>query len=978
MADATLFARPQAIQRLADDPWLGGVWVGSDAGLFFKDTSSGALRHYGYRDGLQHNKVTDLHVTSGKVWIATLGGVSVLDKGTQSMATVTLGGNRLAYPARTVFVDDRGGWVGTASEGLFRVDPLTLGAEQVTDPATRQKFPGSVEGLGSNGPELFISVLGHGLTIWNRDLGASTLHDKVYVSDEPLFGRILVRPDEVWIATQGDGVVRLMRSNGWLTSEYSSPETTGAMTTYRPILVGNAIWMPTITGAARYDMTTKAWDQWSTLQLGSSANELVLQGGEVYAALAFGEIRKYDRTTGDWRPVQWWDLSRTIPQNLVHACDKDGAFLAFGTGGGGATYFDPSTGHWTRAGEFPWERGRPDNIAIKALASAPDKRYYGLDRGVSEVDRSSGQYLHYYTDGRVGEGRGHNPVRDIEVDGGDVWFASFAVLQPKPRPDSAEIWNPGGLARMDRATHVMTRFDAHGLANQNVTRIAVDDTTVWTGTRGHGLFAFDKAAERFTLVPSGMGVINDLVIDDGTVWAAAGDDGLWRVDAATKAAQQIPGWPGGRALSLLRDGQMLWVGTLLGGLHGYDAVSQQWSSYHSGQPVDVVAFCMLAHGGTLYLGGGWGIERFDLVERRFLPQLAQGAVGPALEDRAPARDGGSSSITIGKIPWPWRSPTLTVEGTASVPDGASVEVRSSHTEWTGIAPGPYWSATFTLPDRGYGEGTVLARIVRDGLVLAQASADYTWVFGDTQSSPGNIEHLPVAEAWVGVPLRFEIKAEATLADLQATLEIWRPGAREPESIPFAAEPDGLLVAEPDPFPTGGDASYRIHATWGGGGQDLPGEFSSYGGRYPLLVRDGQGQVGLYILETRPVGAPAGNVTTAGFHVNNVGLFPAVVDLTFTGKPAAWVRGAPESVLTVPGESRPVAFRLDVPADARAGAHPLGIELRLNGELLHATSLTVQVGGGLAPNGDGSEVGASAPALALSVLALAAAVLTRRR
>jgi ligand-binding sensor domain-containing protein len=979
MEEATLFARPQAIQRLADDPWLGGVWVGSDAGLFFKDTSNGALRHYGYRDGLQHNKVTDLHVTAGAVWIATMSGVSVLDKGTQAITSVTLDGGRLPFASRTVFVDDRGAWVGTAAEGLFRVDPATLAAIRVPDPATGQKFPGSVEGLGSTGPELFVSVLGHGLTIWNRQTGASSLHDKVYVEESPLFGRILVLPDEVWIGTQGDGSVRMVRGNGWLTSEFSSPDTTGAMTTYRPILVGNAIYMPTNAGAARYEAGTRVWSHWSTLQMGSSANELVLHGGEVYAAMAFGEVRKLDRSSQQWHRVDWWDLGRTIPQNLVHSCDADGPYLAFGTGGGGATYLDPGTGTWTRAGQFPWEQGAPDNIAIQAIASAPDKRYYGLDRGVSEVDRTTGQYVHYYTDGRVGDGRGHNPVRDIAVDGDDVWFASFAVMQPKPRSYSAEIWNPGGLARMDRHTHEMARFDAQGLTNQNVSRIAVDDGTVWTGTRGEGVFAFDKATERFTPVPSGMEIVNDLLVRDGTVWVAAADEGLWRIDAATRAPQRVPGWPGGPALSLLFEGETLWVGTLLGGLHAYDPGTQQWASYHSGQPVDVVAFCMLAHGGTLYLGGGWGIERFDLVEKRFLPQLVHGAPGQAVAGDGPADAGSGARITISTIPWPWRSPTLTVEGTASFPEGATIEVRSGLTPWRQVPAGPQWSATFELPDRDYGEDTILARVVQDGLVLAQASAHYTWSFGDAQAVAGDVGHVQVTEGWVGVPIRFEVGVDASLVGVQAVLDLWRPGAQEAEEVPFSTTEGGAWVAEPEPFDEGGDATYRIRVSWDGGGQTLPGEFSSYGGRFPLLVRDGTGEVDLHVLEPKPVGASAGNATLATFYVNNVGAFPAVVDLAFTGKAAAWVQGAPESLLTIPGEASPVAFRLDVPAGTKAGTHVLGIELRLHGKLVHAASMEVEVGGdGLSPKGDGSKVGVPAPGLALAAFAVAVAALRRRR
>lgn len=964
-AEATLFARPLAMNRLADDPWAGGIWIASEAGLFFKDMAGGGLRHYGYAEGLDHNKVRDLHVGPDRVWMATGGGVSVLDKGSQAIVPVTLAGMRFGASVQSIFVDARGAWIGTDSQGLFRADVQTLAAEAVPNPVTGQPFTEVIAGLGSSGSELFISATGYGLVIWDRATGEASVKSQVYVQPKPLFGRILVTPEEVWIGTQGDGVVRLARSNGWTTSEFSSPDTTGAMTVYRPILVGNAVYMPTMSGAARYDRGTQSWRDWLNPEIGGSANDLVLHDGLVYAATNFGDVRRYDRARDAWDPVQWWEPGRMLAQNTVRSCDRDGALLAFGTMGGGANYYDPAAGTWTQAGDFPGERGKPDNVAIHAIDSAGGIRYYGLSKGVSEVDTATGEYRHYYTDGRAGDGRGQNPIVDIAAEPADAWFATTAAMQPKPRPASPEIWNPGGLGHLDRSTMAVERFGkAAGLPDENLTAVAVTAERVFVGTRTAGLQVFDRAARTFQPVP-GVQLVNDLVLDGGTLWVAAAEDGLVQVDPQSLAVTRVPGWPGGPALSLLPHEGTLWVGTVFAGLHAYR--DGAWSSVHSGRAIDALAFCMLADRGTLYLATGWGIERLDLATQAFLPQLAgaadaQGAAGQA------AGLGAPPEIAIAGLQD--TAGALLVTGSAKGAGAVKVEVSWDAGPWTTAEGLGAWRASFGRPASA-GTAVVVARLLDgQGLVLAQTGLAVDWPAaspsGPAQEPPAGfpfLTHSPVLDVEAGLPLLFTLGTDGS--PVEATLELVRPDGSV-ASVPFEAESGRWLVAHVAAFEAAGEASYRIVATANGASRTFPEPFSSYGDRYGIAVHAYQGDVQAQVVARGPLATRPGGSSEGAFIVNNVGNVPFSLDLAFEGDAAAWVQGAPAKVSVPPGESTTVQFSIHAPAGGK-GAADLKVLLRSGGATVATQAFELQSEAEQAANGS---PGAQVPVL-LGLVAVAA-------
>lgn len=970
---ATLYARPVVIQSMVDDPWLGGVWVGTDAGLVFKNLETMALRHYGYAEGLQHNRVQAIHVTADKVWVGLGMGVSVLDKGTQTFNVVRTASGPFQETAAAILVDDRGLWIGTPTGKLFKSDPATLVAHEVPDPMTGTSFPGPIASLGSTGAELVISVTGHGLLVWNRDSQATFLHDKSYVLDKPRVSRILVQPNEIWSGSEGDGLIRLTRSlTGWAASEYSTPDTTGSMNVFRPIAVGTAIYMPTQAGAARFDLSTRSWRDWTTPEMGGSANELVLHDGEVYAGMRFGEIRKYDRQTDSWMPVQWWRLDRTLAQNTIESCAPDGGLIAFTTIGGGVNYLDPQAGTWTLAGKFPWEHGQPHNVAFYAVASTAERRYYGSDSGVSEVDRTTGEYLHYRTDEfSLTEGRKANMVRAIEPDGDDVWFGMLSRKHASTRlGPSEDPYHPGGLSRMDAETHAVRRFSAEaGLTNQNVSSIKATPGEVFVGTQG-GLFSFDRATERFTPVGA-LGAVGDLLLDGNDLWILDGTKGLWHLDTQTRQLTLVPAWPGGIGTSLAKQGQALWVGTLLSGLYNLQLGSNQWSTYHSGQPVDAVALCLVLQGTTLYLGTGWGVERFDTVGRRFLPQLgtpaAAGGTTPTAENAA--------SITLDAIASPVGEATLEVGGQAVLGAGTRIQVRTSFSAWQDAGQASPWSATLEIPPGTRGNGLVLARVVDGQGVLAQATRPFSWDLGESpmqdtvQTGGSAITHTPLREAWVGQPVRLAVGVDPPVEGLEAIVDVTWPGGQT--SVPMSEGGDGSFTVDLPAFQVAGMASYKVRLTWPEGSLSLPEPFSAYGESYTVAVRDNDGESRLQIGARPALKVLAGNSTRSGFYVNNVGLAPASATVHASGAAAGWLTGLAPTVVVAPGESVAVLYDIAVPLGTEAGRYAFVITLQGAGEPITKT-FELQVG-------DGASRGS--PGIAAPVLmaaALVAVALVRRR
>ncbi len=925
-----VLASPYTIQRLAFDPWEGGVWIGTEGGLFFKDLSTGALRHYGIGDGLPHFKVQDITLDSDRIWVATGWGVAVLDRASQQISLVEReDGTLLRVSSQALFSDADGVWIGSEGRGLFRVDRSTLVATPVPNPMNGTDFKHTIYGIGAVGDELYISAARYGLVRWDRASGQSWLYDDAYLQDEPYYGRIDASPKEVWIGSGGEGTLRLDRTT-WKMDEYASFSTVNAHEVYRPVKAFGYVWFPTDNGVSRFDPATKTWRGWTEFPGGGNLNEVVLADGELYGATDRAFIVRYDRNIQEWQYVAWWADAQMMDHNLVQSCETTPqGTLLFGTGGGGVHLFEPRSG-WSVYGGVPGQP-QPADINIMAMHADGQAQFFTHYSGVSELNLANGSYLHYFADGRgVQDTRwGHNVVRDVEADGASAWFASRTTREKQLRPTDPIIWHPGKVTRVDRATHEMTYFGGKaGLSDGNLTTLALDGQTLWVGMERGGLDALDTASGviRHVFPSSGNLTVNNILVDGGRLWLSTAQRGVLLLDPVTGQAQSVSGLGPAVPLSLHSAAGSIWVGTYYGGLFQVDPQSLQSVHYGVPGPLDRVIYCMADRDGLLYMGTAWGVERFDLQGKTFLSQVLP--LSGANNQQAQGQQGRSLSITspLPDAVFSADQTTIAVTGTASAPVGSMVEVRIADGDWVQADSVDAWSVSLDVQDAP-SPARITVRLSSAGAILAQ---EFRYVsFGSaTATTEESIRaplygHEPVLEAWVGEPWKLEVNGSNVPPDASLKVTLIPPGLGEATLVPLVNQGNGTFVADMPAFQAPGEASYRIDVASSSGRTRLPTAEQGYGDAFPVLVRDLVAGAKPLILEPQSPQAKAGTPSDLDIVVQN----PSGRDQTLRVRldAPAGVTG-PTEIFLPGGGSAVLKLHFELPAAHPASWERIGVEL----------------------------------------------------
>lgn len=938
-ADTTLFVRPANLDRIVADPWLGGAWLGTTSGAFHKDLATGEIQHHMAHSGLASPYVIDVAPTADAVWLATGAGVSVLDRsGGQARHVRASDGVPLGI-SNVLLVEGGNVWVGTSARGLFRIDPATLVATPVPNPMDGKPFEKGIMGLAADGPELFVSVLHHGLVTWHRGTGQSRLFDHHLFAETPQYQRIVATPQVVWIATVGDGTVAMSRSTGKVFGQWSSPSTINAPNVGGMVSVGDEVWFATGGGVSRYTSSTQTWQNWRLGTAGTGSQDVAFVEGTLYA-INDRQVWGFDRASATWSVEPWW-TTRMVRHNTVQSCTDEGRRLAFGTGGGGLNFLDLSTGGWVLAGPEDGNQGWPRDINILDVANDGQTRWLTTHNGVSQLNLATGVYTNYYTDGRVGNGHGHNVVRDVALDGDTVWFATSSALQPKGRaiePEGAQqsdVWNRGNVARMDKGTLAMELYHvSSGLSSENVTAVVPDGDRVWVGSRNGGLDSLDKASKRITHVypQGGTETVLQMLLRPEGLWLATAGSGLVLVDTATLQARQVPGFSGVPVTSMAWGDGLLWVGTAGLGLRTVDpATLSVVDSYSSGSPIDVWANCMLAANGILYIGSNWGVERFDMELRRYLPQIIHWDASSAGAGSTAALGGtGDVWLAIGTPAAGERldpAAPLRISGTASAPEGSRVLARADDGPWTEADGIGSWNVTLPEDTERFGPVTLAVRLESPGRVLAFATR--TVLVGDGEADaerPAGLHHAPILEAERLTPLRFTVSADASLQGLGGQIHLRRPGSTAFEVVPLVRDASGNLSAAVPAFEAAGNGEYRIRVQWEGGEARFPAPLSGFGPTYPVIVRSATGQAAARIVPAAAAlpEVPSGTNGLVAFTLQNIGARGAAMDLAFEGPAAAWLVQPPASAEIPAGESRSFDLTLQVPAGVKAGQYALDV------------------------------------------------------
>lgn len=982
--DDVVFAALDAAFRVAYDD-EGGLWYTTEGGLVHVDVATGVREVFTAVEGLPSSYAMGLAIRGSHVYVATDGGLGVVDRANGTVRALT--SLDAPLPARTVSevaVDGDDVWVGTRIGGVARWN-LTTDAWTEFNTSLRPAPPFPVR-------------------------------------------RIVPQPSAVWIATEGDGLWRLDRATGaW--RNLTTADGLASMTVLSVLEHGEETWIGTAAGLQRWNASSGQWrtlgaadglpharvldldlipnaedtlDLWASTPRGLWQYDLQHGANRTHGS-AFG-LRGTFVLDHAWNATHGWAVAteRGVSHSLagawryhatgagngpfttrVTAVDsgEGGPYVWFGTDQGIAAYRRPTLdapGVWYNLGPSQHYPGSVVNF----VDTDGNTTWLATNNGTYGYDRAQNRWV-----SRVVEGA-RNLVYGVEAERGRLWIAFLGegllmqdlatgatrtwnydtpisipdinLLDVRVRGDDVWVGSARGLIRLDRLTGSVTGFwtQDDGIPGGTVYRVLPDGENVWLGTKSGALVRFDPRAGR-----------------------------------VAQAWNETHGLPGAEVRGLHREGDRLWAGTM-GGLVRLDVRTGEarlHNQSNSGLVQDYVGGVTSADG-VLYAATYSGVARMDLATGEFLPMRD----GPGvLRGTPPAQavpDAARVSTLSVRIDAPREGAAVTgnvtLRGTAFRFGGSvdRVEVKVGDQPWRparGTLEWTYeWDSATATPDRPV---SILARAVAGAETSREAEVVLTPVARPVV--PLAVEDLSATEAFAGKPFTFHVRLQG---DPPLAATAWyKTNPHAPSWTRLELERQGATYAGTIPAREvrEGEIRYYVEGRSGPLAATSP-EDPREPRRVPVAPAP---RLAVSVKGPAAWQAYAGTSTTIPLVVTNEGTEEASFLVKASGLRAPWLRLPDGPVVLPPGANATFPAVLSVPERAFRDSTSLTFEAQDPDGLAEPATLVLPLqvfpkpgAGAAAPTPDeGDEDGAKglplpAPLLAPALAALLALALRRRR
>lgn len=471
---------------------------------------------------------------------------------------------------------------------------------------------------------------GYDIRRYSRERGKpeGLTHDYIWVIDED-------SERNLWLATQGGGVVRWNRRTDTFTSFRHDPSDASSLASddIRTLLIDedSVVWVGTRDrGLDRLDPRTGKVTHYRH----DPDNPATLSNDTVYALHidtigrlwvgTDGGLNRLESDTGQFvRFLSAPDSDESLSSDNIRALAEDrSGTLWIGTSTGGLN-------RWNRdADTFTHFRHDPDSSAslssdhVRAIFEDEAGRFWvGTVDGLNLLDRKTGLAKRYYHDRTDPRSLSDSYVNSLYQDrGGLLWVGT--------RSAGVSKWNPRSWSLGPKMYDWLSDLDVTAFA-------ATGDGVLWIGTFGGGLARLDQAAETVTWYrhdPDRPGSIGDdrvmsLLIDaNGALWVGTMVAGLDRLDPGREEFRHFRHDPddpaslagdGVMALHQTRDGR-LWVGTYGGGVSVFDPETNRFDNYlHDPDDASTLSdprasVIAEAGDGSVWIGTyGGGLNRLD-------------------------------------------------------------------------------------------------------------------------------------------------------------------------------------------------------------------------------------------------------------------------------------------------------------------------------------------------------------------------------
>ena len=403
---------------------------------------------------------------------------------------------------------------------------------------------------------------------------------------------------DLWLATEGGGLVRWNHASGTFSSYRHDPEDPASLPSdvVRAVMIDaqGQVWVGTRgRGLARLDADTGVFTRYrhAPADVGSLSSDIVYallpdSDGRVWVGTGSG-LDVLDPGTGGFRHYRHDAAdANSLSGNEIIALEQDhtGA-LWIGTFDTGLNRLDPVSDEIRRFVHDPDDPRSLSNDLVRTIsADSQNRLWIGTEGGLNLLDRGAEAFTRYAHDRSDPSSLADSSVMSIFEDSvGNLWIGTRA----------------GGVSRWNPRTELLGACRDPWLEAAEVTSFATDEAGVaWIGTMGAGLKRLELATgavrhyRRDPEAPA-RGISDDMIMsllhdDDGNLWVGTLTAGLNRIDAADGTITQFRHDPDDAAtlgadgvMSMMQDrAGRIWVGTYGGGVSLFDPATGQFEPFH--------------------------------------------------------------------------------------------------------------------------------------------------------------------------------------------------------------------------------------------------------------------------------------------------------------------------------------------------------------------------------------------------------------
>ena len=487
----------------------GGLWVGTEKGLSFYDREKDIFRNYP-TDGKSVTGIVDMEA-DGKLLVAAGGSVRMFDSVREQWLEATPPCQKDSFGAIIIYKSGPDIYIGTQQDGLFRYVPQTTELTKLASFKSRKSVQCMIMDKDKN---LWVATEGDGLVRLNISSGESAVF-KHNPSDGHSISSNFVRT----ISTDIEGRIWVGTFNGLSIFQddhfiniYSDPFSQGSLSqsSVRCITRDNqgGMWLGTWLGGINYWHPLKnrfinIRREHGNISLNDNIISCITEDrdGSLWIGTKSGGVNHYDNRTGKFR---YYLLERNIQNNLlesndikaIHVDDKTGNIYV-GAHAGGLNIINSRTGSISHK-----SHRNPNGIPMDVYAIIPASGttlWIGTLDGLWEYEMSTGNF---------------SPVTD-EADATALEKLRITTLL---EDSQKRLWVGGenGLRcyirnKDEGLTPVLPHHLCTELAGRFVQCIFESSTKlIWISTRS-GMYCYDEREQELSHYTKAKGLPSDIV-----------------------------------------------------------------------------------------------------------------------------------------------------------------------------------------------------------------------------------------------------------------------------------------------------------------------------------------------------------------------------------------------------------------------------------------------------------------------------------